>query len=96
MSSNTHTQTGRTSQQMTDAPPGSVYVWCNDRTDYPLDLARHLGRKDLRVRPLSWLDLRTVAGSSCPAVIVDHAAHLSDRARDALRYLSIRAGEDEA
>lgn len=83
-------QLGRTSQQMTDAPPGAVFVWCNSRTAYPLGLAKHLGRDDLVVRPLSWLEPRNVMSRDFPGVIVDHAAQPDSEAYAALHYLRTR------
>lgn len=41
--------TGRTTDQMKRAPHGATYIWCNEVTLYPNELARHLGRGDLRV-----------------------------------------------
>jgi hypothetical protein len=83
-------QTGRTSQQMADAPMGAVFVWCNSRTAYPLDLAKHLGRDDLVVRPMSWLEPRNVMGRDFPGVIVDHAAQPDSEAYAALHYMRRR------
>jgi hypothetical protein len=83
-------QIGRTSQQMTDAPLGSVFVWCNSRTAYPKELAIQLGRDDLQVVPLLWLDGRNVRGRTFTGVIVDHAAHCDNDAYEALNYLRAR------
>jgi len=41
--------TGRTTEQMRNAPPDSIYVWCNHHLDYPKLLARRLDRYDLRI-----------------------------------------------
>jgi hypothetical protein len=68
-------QTGRTAQQMLDAPNGAVFVWCNSRVHYAHALANKVGRGDLLIRPLSWLTPSNVmACQSSPAVVVDHAA----------------------
>jgi hypothetical protein len=83
-------QTGRTTQQMLDAPVGAVFVWCNSAVLYPKILAHGLQRDDLVVRPLSWLERRNVMGRTFPGVVVDHAAHYSAEAQEALRYLRIR------
>ena len=81
-------QTGRTAKQMIDAPVGAVFVWCNERTDYPTKLAKVLGRDDLVVRPLSWLAPRNVMGMRLQgSVIVDHAARLDRCALQSLAYL---------
>jgi hypothetical protein len=86
----TYRQSGRTTQQMTDAPLGSVFVWCNSRTAYPRELAKTLGRDDLQVVPLLWLDGRNVRGRTFNGVIVDHAAHCGTEAYEALNYLRER------
>ena len=44
-------QTGRTTQQMVDAPVGAVFVWCDGHLGYPSVLAKTLGRDDLVLRP---------------------------------------------
>jgi hypothetical protein len=82
--------TGRTTQQMTDAPLGAVFVWCNSALHYPEALARQLGRDDLVIRRLSWLERRNVMGRTFPGVIVDHAAHCDAEAYEALNYLRTR------
>lgn len=83
-------QTGRTTQQIADAPRGAVFVWCNSCTWYPQELARKLGRDDLVVRPMSWLQSRNVMGRDFPGVIVDHAAQPDSEGYAALHYLRTR------
>ena len=80
-------QTGRTTAQMTTAPIGAVYVWCNRHIGYPAALAKMLDRKDLAVRPLSWLTLHSVMGSRFRNVIVDHAVLLNGEVLESVRYL---------
>ena len=83
-------QTGRTTQQMKDAPVGAVYVWCNSQTGYPRQLAMAIGRDDLQVVPFLWLDGRNVRGRTFKGVTVDHAAHCDADAYEALDYLRTR------
>jgi hypothetical protein len=83
-------QSGRTTQQMNDAPTGAVFVWCNGRVTYPQALAKALGRDDLTVRPLSWLEPRNVMGRNFPGVVVDHAAQPDTKGYEALHYLRLR------
>lgn len=83
--------TGLTTQQMNEAPPGAVFVWCNGALYYPQALARKLGRDDLTVRPLSWLRPDNVMGREFSGVVLDHAAHPSFEAREALHYVRVRA-----
>lgn len=71
--------TGRTTNQILYAPLNSVFVWCNERIDYPKDLARKLGRNDLKIVGTSILDhegqrLRGITND----VILDHATELND------------------
>ena len=70
---------GRTTEQMKDAPVGATFIWCNDRTSYAERLAKHLGRPDLRIKPLSWYlwdDGINVRGMSPHMVVIDHAAEV--------------------
>lgn len=82
--------TGTTTRQMTEAPVGAVFVWCNSHTAYPQELAKRLGRTDLVVRPMSWLQPRSVMGRDFPGVIVDHAAQPDSEGYAALHYLRTR------
>jgi hypothetical protein len=80
-------QTDVTTQQMKQAPLSATFVWCNERTRYPTELAKTLGRNDLVVRPLSWLEPRNVVSRRFPAVIVDHATRLDPLGYAALDVL---------
>lgn len=83
----TDRQTGLTTRQIKDAPVGAVYVWCNSATSYPKALAHDLGRKDIQVKPLSWLAPQNVYGHNIAAVVIDHAARLDALAYEAIGYL---------
>lgn len=79
---------GKTTRAMQAAPRGAVYIWCNGYLDYPTELARKLGRIDLKiVRPV-WLERRMYLGLELTGLVVDHAAQLDraqfDRYREAL------------
>lgn len=76
-------QTGITTCQMIEAPIGAVFVWCNEKTYYPVALARRLGRGDLIIRPAYWLDhdCHMYRGH----VVVDHATVMSADRLEALR-----------
>lgn len=83
---------GRTSRQMIDAPNEAIYVWPTEDLDYPRDLALHLGRLDLTIRPRSWLRYG-LRGHRRGPVILDH--ELVDRAEYReweawLRYVASR------
>ena len=60
------------------------------RADVPEDSGARPQRDDLVVRPLSWLEPRNVMGRAFPGVVVDHAAHYSAEAQEALHYLRAR------
>jgi hypothetical protein len=72
---------GETTQQMEAAPKGSVFVWCNGQTDYPIRLAHKIGREDLQIKAPTWLEERW-RGLELTVVVVDHAARLTDRQWD--------------
>jgi hypothetical protein len=66
-------QVGRTSRQMLDAPIGAAFLWLRDELSYPRNLARHLGRTDLKIVGPSWLQ-HGWRGLRLPALVLDHAA----------------------
>ena len=72
---------GTTTKQMQDAPNGAVFVWCNGHTDYAINLARKIGRDDLRIESPTWLEERW-RGLELTGVVVDHSARLTDRQWD--------------
>lgn len=82
--------TGRTSRQMTDAPVGAYFVWCNESSFYPQRLAERLGRTDLQILMPHQIRYR-LAGTNNP-VVVDHAARLNDEQWAYVRYANAMAG----
>ncbi|WP_167313395.1 hypothetical protein [Ralstonia insidiosa] len=68
--------TGRTTAQMEKAPTAAVFIWCNDRLDYPKRLARSIKRRDLQIVGPGWLENGWI-GRRFTGIVVDHAAHLS-------------------
>ena len=77
---------GATTQQMEAAPKGAIFVWCNGRTDYPILLARKIGREDLQIKSPSWLTSHVWRGVSLAGIVVDHAARLTGREWEELHY----------
>jgi hypothetical protein len=73
--------TGRTTSDMREAPRNAIFVWCNDRTGYPRDLAKHLGRTDLEIYGPSWLSGERWRGIERP-VVIDHAAYENMSSRE--------------
>jgi len=73
--SDSERQTGRTTEQMREAPRHAVYVWCNRHTDYPVELMRRLGRTDLViVTPEKFCFF----SNHNTFIVVDHATVLSE------------------
>jgi len=66
---------GRTSQQIKDAPQRAVFVWpvCGS-LQYAKDLARHLGREDLKIVSLYWLEPRHWHACELSGIVLDHAS----------------------
>lgn len=75
MNNDANRQTGRTTHQMQEAPPNTVYVWCDAHLEYPKALAQALNRTDLVIiAPTGLLRLR---GQNPACVILDHACVLT-------------------
>jgi hypothetical protein len=66
-------QTGRTTRQMQRLAKGGIFIWCNERIDYPMALARSLGREDIAIKPLSWLTPHNFRGRIIEDLAIDHA-----------------------
>jgi hypothetical protein len=83
--------TGRTARQMKAAPIGAVFVWCNDRLDYPKTLARAhwVNRPDLLIVGPQWLE-RGWIGQRFSGIVIDHATHLGERSLDLLNTAMTR------
>ncbi len=82
-------QIGLTTQQMQAAPKGAVFVWCNERLEYPRALAHKMGRDDLNIVSPHWLE-RIFVGHALTGLVVDHAARLNDRERYGLDHARTR------
>lgn len=64
--------TGRTSAALRSAPKGAIFVWADSRTQYAEQLAKHLGRGDLKVVSLEKIASDRMRGIRPPAVVFDH------------------------
>ena len=69
--------TGRTTRQMLAAPLSAHFIWHNNELSVPKELARFLGREDLRIVGPSWLD--NCRGLRPTGVVLDHWAKLDER-----------------
>jgi hypothetical protein len=68
--------TGQTTAQMQRAPQGCVFVCVHDSAlGYTEDLAGHLGRTDLVIKPLSWARGEGYRGLNKP-IMFDHAVEV--------------------
>lgn len=76
---------GTTTKQMQEAPRGAIFVWCNGHLSYPRDLARHLGRDDIKIVSPDALDGYRLHGLRLP-IILDHAAARVLNSRQWERY----------
>ena len=83
--------TGRTTQQMKEAPLGSVYIWvAHNSLWYAKALARAIGRHDLHIVGPMWLDGMHFLGRHLSGIVVDHATNLTDKQWDILRSARTR------
>lgn len=81
-------QTGRTAKQMIDAPRRSIFVWCNTSLWYPRELARYLGRTDLRIVSHDGLTPNELCGLRARGglLVIDHAVPWSHRLHEAYAW----------
>jgi hypothetical protein len=85
----TERRTGRTTKQMQEAPPGAIFVWCNGHLWYPRQLARRLGREDLRI--IGPHQISPALAGVCPAVVLDHACpRMPENWRDLIYAAGVR------
>ncbi len=83
-------QSGRTTEQMREAPKDAMYVWgSGSPRRYATELARSIGRRDLRIVSPDWLIGDQWLGT-VRAVVVDHAARLNGRQWAAIGYIRMR------
>jgi hypothetical protein len=75
-------QTGRTTNQMKEAPEGAIFIWVNAVLSYPKSLSKSLGREDLII--YSSKDLIYNNGklnSINRPIILDHAFYEVNKGR---------------
>lgn len=86
---------GKTTKQMLDAPQGSIFIYADGNGkgfQYAIELARRLGRSDLKIKTVDWLtrdnilELGTI--DIMPAIVIDHHARqvISGRQLEVLDY----------
>lgn len=64
--------TGRTTEQLKNMPENSIFVWCNERTDYAVRLSKFLNRNDIKIIGPSQIKNYMIGRKNIP-VIFDHA-----------------------
>jgi hypothetical protein len=79
MTSSDERQSGRTTEQLRNAPPNSIFIWVGDSSHYARDLVRHIGRDDIEVMPRQVLTPNSIRlrGQRRP-IIVDHAINMAE------------------
>ena len=82
-----HRQTGRTTQQIINAPHGAIYVWpVKSSLSYAKRIARENGRDDLDIITPEQLHVDRIRSRSNVRIIIDHATDLR-LSREGLRAL---------
>lgn len=69
----TNRQSGRTLQQMEQAPQNAIFIWPNSRLDYPRNLAKRIGRADLVIISREQISQQYFRGRRVTGVILGHA-----------------------
>lgn len=69
---------GVTKSQLESLPLHGVFVWCNDRLEYPRALAQSIGRLDIHIVSPGWLEDDRWRGMKMTGLHIDHAANLTD------------------
>lgn len=82
--------TGRTTEQIVNAPLHSVFVWCNGQMHYPRCLVRRMNRTDIKVVPPSWITSHEWRGKTLTGVTVDHALKLTPEQYESLNVILSR------
>lgn len=70
-------RTDRTTAQMLEAPKGAYYVWYCAALSYPKQLAKHLGRADLKIVSPSFFGHKGRGSGLKTKIIIDHGCVLS-------------------
>jgi len=79
-------QTGRTTEQIKNAPKGSYYVTRDFKhTNYITELCIPLSRTDIKIVSNRWLDAMFRGTEHTATVIIDHAVELTLRQRENLK-----------
>jgi hypothetical protein len=72
--------TGRTTRQMRAAKRDSVFIVGNrNMVDYARHLAESIGRDDLKIVTLTWLEENSWRGREFTGITVDHDLQLTEK-----------------
>ena len=67
-------RTGKTTQQILDSPKGAVFICLNHaHLQCVKKLCAELGRDDLMLKTMIWLDIRAYQGCTFTGITLDHA-----------------------
>jgi len=72
---------------MEAAPKNALFIWCNKHTEYPKQLARKLGREDLRIFSPGFLAEGRWRGMTFTGIVTDHAFIPSHEQYGALKIM---------
>ena len=75
--------TGRTTRQMRAAKRDSVFIVGNrNMVDYARRLAEGIGRDDLKIVALNWLEQDNWLGRTFSGIVIDHDLELTPRQQE--------------
>ena len=81
---------GTTTNQIKSLPKDAVFVWVDNDTSYPKSLAKSLGRDDLEIVGVSFLDSNKFRGRNYTGIDIDHAVEMSPERIDAFHIIISR------
>jgi hypothetical protein len=77
-------RTGRTTQQMLNAPRGAYYVWETPALSYAKQLAEYLKRTDLKIVSAGFFSYKGRGAGLKAKIIIDHGCVLTVSAAAAI------------
>ena len=81
---------GTTTRQIKSLPIGAIFIWCNNDIRYPTNLAVSIGRNDLEIVGVSFLDNLKFLGREFTGFDVDHATEINENRLKAMGIIRTR------
>ena len=81
--------TGSTTDQIKNSPQNAIYVWPNSNLFYPRELARHLGRTDIKFLSAHLIRPGSLHMRGAKDVVLDHATCLNPESWEEYRSWKI-------